>query len=68
MKNCRLSRGADEHSADIGVAVGNPADRVVLDCTTATDAVRELASPLYGFKRGRRTFTRALAELHRPDK
>jgi len=53
---------------DYGFAVGNPADMVVLDCATATDAVRELASPLFGFKRGRRTFTRAPAELHRPGK
>ncbi len=53
---------------DYGLAVGNPADMIVLDCATATDAVRELASPLFGFKRGRRTFTRAPAELHRPGK
>ena len=51
---------------DYGLAVGNPADMVVLDCATPTDAVRELASPLFGFKRGRRTFTRARAEIHRP--
>ncbi len=51
---------------DYGLAVGNPADMVVLDCATAADAVRELASPLFGFKRGRRTFTRAPAEIHRP--
>ena len=51
---------------DYGLTVGNPADMVVLDCATATDAVRELASPLFGFKRGRRTFTRAPAEIHRP--
>jgi cytosine deaminase len=53
---------------DYGLAVGNPADMIVLDCATATDAVRELASPLFGFKRGRRTFTRAPAELHKPGK
>ncbi len=51
---------------DYGLAVGNPADMIVLDCATATDAVRELALPLFGLKRGRRTFTRARAELHRP--
>ena len=52
--------------ADYGIAVGNPADLIVLDCATATDAVRELAIPLHGFKRGRRTFTREPARLHRP--
>jgi cytosine deaminase len=68
VKHCRLSRGADEGSTDIGVAGGNPADMVVLDCTTATDAVREPAPPLFGVKRGRRTFTRAPAEFHKPGK
>ena len=68
MKNCRLSRGADERITDIGLAAGKPTDTVVLDCTTAEDAVREPASPLFSFKRGRRTFTRAPAELHRPGK
>ncbi len=53
---------------DYGLAVGNPADMIVLDCATATDAVRELALPLFGLKRGRRPFTRARAELHRPGK
>lgn len=51
---------------DYGVAVGNPADFVVLDHTDAAGAVAEIATPLYGFKRGRRTFTRRPAELHRP--
>ena len=51
---------------DYGIAVGNPADLVVWDATSAADAVATVAQPLYGFKRGRRTFTRSLAELHRP--
>jgi cytosine deaminase len=51
---------------DYGIAPGNPADLVVLDCTTPEQALAELASPLCGFKRGRKTFTRAPAELHRP--
>ncbi len=50
---------------DYGIEVGNPADLVILDCTTAEAAVRELAIPLFGYKHGRRTFTRAPAELHR---
>jgi cytosine deaminase len=51
---------------DYGIRPGNPADVVVLDCHTAEDAVREIATPLYGFKNGRRTFTRMPAQLHEP--
>jgi cytosine/creatinine deaminase len=51
---------------DYGVEVGCSGDLVVLDCTSPEAAVAELAQPLYGFKRGRRTFTRSTAELHRP--
>jgi cytosine deaminase len=51
---------------DYGIAVGNPADIVILDCPSGVAAVQELAVPLTGFKRGRRTFTRELAQLHRP--
>jgi cytosine deaminase len=51
---------------DYGIAVGNPADIVVLDCTTATAAVAELAGPLLGFKRGTATFSRPSAMIHRP--
>lgn len=51
---------------DYGIAVGNPADIVVLDCETPVQAVQEIAPPLFGFKRGRRTFTRAPAQLHKP--
>ncbi len=51
---------------DYGVAVGKAADLVVLDCTASEQAVAELAIPLYGFKRGRMTFSRQPAQLHRP--
>jgi cytosine/creatinine deaminase len=51
---------------DYGIAVGNPADLVILDCVTDIAAVQELAIPLMGFKNGRRTFTREPAILHRP--
>lgn len=51
---------------DYGIAVGNPADLVVLDAQAPAQAVAELAQPLFGFKRGRRVFTRPQAELHRP--
>src|ERR1700728_5437570 len=39
-----------------GIAVGNPADLVVLDCIDRASAVAELGRPLYGMKNGRRTF------------
>jgi cytosine deaminase len=51
---------------DYGVAAGNSADLVVLDATEPEMAVAELVPVLYAFKRGRRTFTRTPAELHRP--
>lgn len=51
---------------DYGLAIGNPADFVVLDAPDRVVAVTELAAPLYGFKRGHRTFTRQPAELHWP--
>ena len=49
-----------------GIEVGNAADLVVLDCLSPEQGVAELAVPLFGFKNGRRTFTRTPAELHRP--
>ena len=52
--------------SDYGIAAGHPADLVVLDCESAEAAVRTLATPLMGFKNGRRTFTRRPAQLHRP--
>ncbi len=51
---------------DYGLAVGKSADMVVFDCTDRAAAVAELAAPLYGFKRGRMTFSRSPAVLHRP--
>jgi cytosine/creatinine deaminase len=51
---------------DYGIAVGNPADLVVLDCEDRMSAVAELARPLFGLKRGRRSFTCPPAELLRP--
>jgi cytosine deaminase len=53
--------------ADYGVAAGRPADLVVLDGRDPAMAVAELAQPLFGLKRGRRSFTRAAAVLHRPE-
>lgn len=51
---------------DYGIAVGNPADIVVMDATTPEQAVAELREPLVVFKHGIRTVTRPRAELHRP--
>ena len=51
---------------DYGIAVGKLADLVVLDCQTPALAVAEIAAPLMGFKRGRRTFTRPPVVLHAP--
>ncbi len=52
--------------ADYGIAIGNPADIVVIDATTPEQAVAEIRAPLVAFKRGVRTVTRPRAELHRP--
>jgi cytosine deaminase len=51
---------------DYGLETGKPADLVVLDCSTVEEAVSELAIPLYGFKRGRMSFSRTPVELFRP--
>jgi cytosine deaminase len=52
--------------SDYGIAAGHPADLVVLDSRDPATAVAELAPPLFGLKRGRRSFTRAAAQLHKP--
>jgi cytosine deaminase len=77
---CHVSRPADlagcldmitESSArlmrlgDYGIKVGAPADLVCIDAANPTDAVATLAQPLWGFKRGRRSFTRPRVEIHR---
>lgn len=51
---------------DYGIAVGNPADFIVLDNADKAMAVAELAQPLTGFKRGRRSFVRAAPVLLKP--
>lgn len=51
---------------DYGVAVGNAADLVVWDATSTNEAVAINAEARFGFKAGRRTFTRSAVELHRP--
>ena len=54
--------GVPDHRVQVGAA----ADLVVLDCSDATQAVAELAPPLFAFKAGRMTVSRAPAMLHRP--
>jgi cytosine deaminase len=51
---------------DYGLAVGNPADIVVVDAETPEQAVAEIRQPLAVFKRGRLTVTRRPPELLRP--
>ncbi len=51
---------------DYGIAVGNPADLVALDCESRAQAVAELAPTLFAIKGGRRTMTRPLPTLHSP--
>ena len=51
---------------EYGIAVGGPADLVVLDCKDAVSAVAELSAPLFGLKNGRRSFSRSAAILNRP--
>jgi cytosine/creatinine deaminase len=52
--------------ADYGLAVGKSADLVVLDSESPEMAIAELTPVLYAFKRGRKTVSRQLAVLHRP--
>jgi cytosine deaminase len=52
--------------ADYGIAIGNPADIVVLDCASREAAVAELAQPLLALKRGRLSFSRPLATINWP--
>jgi cytosine/creatinine deaminase len=52
---------------DYGIAVGAPADLVVIDAHDGAGAVAEIAAPLLGMKNGRRSFSRPAAWLHRPD-
>jgi cytosine/creatinine deaminase len=54
------------NAARYGIAVGHPADLVVLDSRDPAMAVAELTQPLFGLKGGRRSFTRAGATLHHP--
>ena len=52
--------------ADYGLALGNPADIVVIDAQTPEQAIAEIRQPVAVFKRGRRTVVRHPPELLRP--
>jgi cytosine deaminase len=52
--------------AGYGIAAGNPADMLVLPCTSSSAAVAEIVPPLWGMKRGRRTFFNAPGRLLAP--
>jgi cytosine/creatinine deaminase len=51
---------------DYGLAVGNPADIVIIDAATPEQAIAEIRQPLAVYKRGRRTVTRRPPELVQP--
>ena len=48
-----------------GVAVGQPADIAVWDAPSTARVIAAIAQPLYGFKNGRKIFTRPMTTLHR---
>lgn len=52
---------------DYGIAVGNPADLVVLGARSEADALAGLAEPIMGFRSGRQSFSRPAAVLHAPE-
>jgi cytosine deaminase len=51
---------------EYGIAVGNPADLVLVDAPDTVAALREIVPVLAAFKRGRRSVTRVPVQLHRP--
>jgi cytosine deaminase len=51
---------------DYGLAVGNPADLVVVDATSPEQAIAEIRPPLAVWKRGRKTVIRHPPELLAP--
>jgi cytosine deaminase len=51
---------------EYGIAPDKPADLVVWNAHSGAEAVAAIARPLYGFKRGRQSFSQSLPELHRP--
>jgi cytosine/creatinine deaminase len=51
---------------EYGIRVGAPADFVCIDAKSPAEAISSLGQPLWGLKRGRRSFSRPRVELHAP--
>ena len=51
---------------DYGLAIGNPADIVVLDASSSAGALAEIAEPVLAMKRGRVSFERKPVALNYP--
>src|SRR5882672_6423111 len=51
---------------DYGIAVGNPADLIILDTDSGPNAIAELPDVLMGFKNGRQVFERPKPTLFPP--
>ena len=51
---------------DYGIAVGHPADVVIIDATSPTQAIAEIAQPVAAFKCGRQTMDWPVSRLLRP--
>ena len=51
---------------DYGLAIGNPADIVVLDASNSPSALAEIAEPNLAIKRGRISFERKPVALNYP--
>lgn len=51
---------------DYGIAIGNPADIVIINARTAEQAIAEIAQPIAAFKNGRQTVEWNPPELKRP--
>jgi cytosine/creatinine deaminase len=51
---------------EYGICVGAPADFVCIDAKSPAEAISSLGQPLWGLKRGRRSFSRPRVELHAP--
>jgi len=49
---------------DYGIKTGNPADILILDCTSPERAIAEVRPPVAVFKRGRKTVSWHQPELH----
>ena len=64
--NCSTRSAALMNLKDYGIEVGKTADLVVVDGTDPAMVVAELAQPMFVFKGGKQTVTRALPELHAP--